>query len=103
MKRANVYAGWRTRRVVAVAMDTVEHDAVTQIVVALAMTKLARGGSRHSVAALLARGEEAGATACWMEARSVTAVSEEGGTNSMAVGEEARLWVRGIVRGKVQR
>jgi len=55
VKRANVYAGWRTRRVVAVAMDTVEHDAVTQIVVALAMTKLARGGSRHSVAALLAR------------------------------------------------
>jgi len=116
VKRANVYAGWSTRRVVAVALDAVVHDAVTQIAVALgvklAVTKLTRDDEArlqwlptqcHSVAVGLARGEEAGATACWMEARSVAAVSEEGGAKSIVVGEEARLWVREIVRGKVQR
>ena len=51
----------------------------------------------------LARGEKASAATCWMEARSVATVSEEGGAKSMVVGEETRLWVRGIVRRKVKR
>ena len=33
----------------------------------------------------------------------MAAVSEEGGAKSMVMGEEARLWVRGIVRRKVKR
>ncbi|KAK7335239.1 hypothetical protein VNO80_27016 [Phaseolus coccineus] len=50
----------------------------------------------EGVTVLLARGEEVGAVVWWMAARSIAAVSEEGDANSVTVGEEARLWVRGI-------
>jgi len=70
---------------------------------AMSQRRRSAGSRCRSVDVLLAHEEEAGATAWWMAARSVATVNEEGDANSVTMGEEARLWVRGIVRGKLQR